>query len=500
MALAAPHHRRMTATGEAHDAEMRDAEARDVQAHSTSLKKELGLRDLVLQQIVYVVGTIWVGTAAKLGHSQLVFWLAAMLFFYLPLAAVVIDLSARMPLEGGLYQWSRLRLGELAGFMVAWNLWLYAVVLIGTIGLLVGTNLSYVAGLNGAWMASNKTFILTLNIVILGGLMVVAALGLGVGKWVHNTGSVMLMLAFATLIVLPFVHMARGTLPDYHPFAVAMPAISLFSLNIFGKMSMGALSGFEYVAVLAGETKDAARNIARATLIATPLIALMFILGTSAVLAFIPVDRINLIGPIPQVLRAGFGASGAGAVAAGAAILLLTGRGIANSSIVFTGTTRMPMVAGWDNLLPGWFATLHPRLRTPVNSILFVGIVALVFGAAGIAGVGEQEAFQLLDNAAGIFYGLTYLVLFAIPLIGMRGAERQPPLWLRVASASGFAVTLLYVVLSVFPIIDVSSWLSFATKISSVVIVLNLAGVALYVVARRAAIRAGAAALGTNDR
>jgi amino acid transporter len=272
---------------------------------------------------------------------------------------------------------------------------------------------------------------------------------------------------------------------------VAIPALSLFSLNVFGKMSMGALSGFEYVAVLAGETRDAARSIAKATLIAAPVIAVMFILGTSAVLAFIPIDQINLIGPIPQVLRAGFGATGAGAIAAAIGILLLTGRTLANSSIVFTGTTRMPMVAGWDNLLPRWFTTLHPRYRTPVNSILFVGLVALAFGAAGIAGVGEQEAFQLLDNAAGIFYGLTYLVMFAIPLVGLRGSARKPARWLRLAAASGFAVTLLYVVLSIFPIIDVSSWMSFAVKISSVVVVLDLVGVGLFFAARRSSARPG---------
>ena len=109
----------------------------------------------------------------------------------------------------------------------------------------------------------------------------------------------------------------------------------------------------------------------------------------------------------------------------------------------------------------------------------------LPFGAAGIAGVGEQEAFQLLDNASGIFYGLTYLVMFAIPIIGFRGQEPRAPRWLRAASASGFAVTLLYVVLSIFPIIDVTSWLSFAGKISGVVIGLNLAGGAVFVAARR---------------
>lgn len=143
------------------------------------------------------------------------------------------------------------------------------------------------------------------------------------------------------------------------------------------------------------------------------------------------------------------------------------------------------MVAGWDNLLPAWFTKLHPRYRTPVNSILFVGLVALAFGAAGIAGVGEQEAFQLLENAAGIFYGLTYLVMFAIPLIGLRGETSRPSLLLRIAAGSGFAVTLLYVVLSIFPIVDVASWLSFAMKISGVVILLNLVGAGLFFAARR---------------
>ncbi len=457
-----------------------------IETRSADLKKELGLRDLVLQQIVYVVGTIWVGTAAKLGAQHLIFWIAAILLFYLPQAAVVIDLTRRMPLEGGLYQWARLGINELTGFMVAWNLWIYAVVLIATIGLVVGTNLSYVVGAGGEWLARNKLFLTALNCVLIAALMAMAVRGLAVSKWLHNLGAVGVMSAFAVMIVLPFVHAARGTLsPERHPFAVAMPAFSLLSLNIFGKMAMGALSGFEYVAVLAGETKDAARSIAKATLIAAPLIALMFILGTSAVLAFIPPERINLIGPIPQVLRVGFGASGLGTIAAGAAILLITARTVANTSIALTATSRMPMVAGWDDLLPRWFTVLHTRHRTPVNAILFVGLVALAFGAAGIAGVGEQEAFQLLENASGIFYGLTYLVMFAIPLVGLRNAEERPARWLRLAALSGFAVTLLYVILSVFPIIDVASWATFAVKISSVVVGLNLVGAALVYASRR---------------
>src|ERR1044071_2977063 len=97
------------------------------------LRKELGLRDLVLAQVLCVVGSSWVGIAAKLGRAHVVFWLAAMLLFYLPLAAVVIHLNRLMPLEGGLYQWAKAGFGEMAGFLTAWNLWVYAVIVTGAI-------------------------------------------------------------------------------------------------------------------------------------------------------------------------------------------------------------------------------------------------------------------------------------------------------------------------------------------------------------------------------
>lgn len=463
------------------------SEAARIEERSAAFKKQLGLTDLVLQQIVYVVGIVWVGAAAKLGHSHIVFWLAAMLLFYLPQAAVVIHLSRAVPLEGGLYQWTKLGFGEGAAFMVAWNLWMYAVVLISVVGLQVSTNLSYAFSL--PWMANSKTFITAVNCGVMGGLIALAVIGLGVSKWLHNIGSIALITAFAVLIALPFVQSARGVLPDYHPFAVAMPAFTLLTLNIFGKLAVGALSGFEYVAVLAGECKDPERTIGRATLIAAPIIAVMFILGTSAVLAFSTPDQVDLIGPIPQALRRGFGSLGMATLVAPVAILLLTSRTIANSSIVFTGNTRMPMVAGWDRLLPSWFTRLHARFRTPVNSILFVGAVSLAFSLAGIVGVGEQEAFQLLDNAAGIFYGLTYLVLFAIPLLAARRPGSVLPrasIGLKIAAAAGFLTTVLYVVLSIFPIIDVPSWLSFAAKISGVVVALNLLGVLVYATGRGA--------------
>ena len=99
----------------------------DVEAQSASLKKPLGLWDLVLTQIVFVVGSTWVGTAAKLGHAHLFFWLLAIVLFYIPQGAVVIYLNNRLPLEGGLYQWAKFGFNEFVGFIVAWNQWLLSI-------------------------------------------------------------------------------------------------------------------------------------------------------------------------------------------------------------------------------------------------------------------------------------------------------------------------------------------------------------------------------------
>src|SRR5258708_35350475 len=126
--------------------------------------------------------------------------------------------------------------------------------------------------------------------------------------------------------------------------------------------------------------------------------------GSAGVLAFVARDQVDLIGTIPQVLSRGFSSFGWVSMLVSLTIFGVAARQIALMSIYFAGNTRLPMVAGWDDLLPAWFARLHKRYRTPVNSILFVGVITLAFSLASLIGVKQQEAFQLQDNAATAFY------------------------------------------------------------------------------------------------
>ena len=465
-------------------AELAHAEA-EVEAHSATLKKELGVRDLALTQILFIVGLAWIGVAGKLGPSHVVLWLLALALFYLPSAVVVMYLNKLMPLEGGLYQWAKLGFNPTVGFLLAWNLWLYVIVFTSEIGLQAATYLSYALGPSAVWMTSSSWFVALASAVILTLMVLAATIGLSVGKWVHNVGSVFMLVIFGALLLLPWLGLVTGTLREYHPFRTEIPKLSLFNLNILGKLGFGALGGFEYIAILAGETRSPARSVGRSVLIAAPIIALMFVLGTATVVAYVPTNDIDLIGPLPQVLRAGFGPFGIAGSLVTIAILMTLAMRVAQVSVSFTAVTRLPMVAGWDNLLPAWFSTLHSKYRTPVNSILLVAACAFALSVLSLVGVGQAEAFQLLFNAGGMFYAMTYVVMFAIPLFGLRGVTPRPPRWLQLASWSGLLMTLLYIALSVFPIIKVDSVSTFALKIATVIVLMNVVGVGILYVGRR---------------
>ena len=199
--------------------------------------------------------------AGKLGPSHVVFWLLALVLFYLPSAAVVIYLNRLMPLEGGLYQWAKLGFNQTVGFLLAWNLWLYVIVFTSEIGLQCATYLSYAIGPSAAWMTSSSWFVALSSALLLSLMVVTSTIGLSVGKWVHNTGGIFMITIFGAVVLLPLIGLLTGTLAEYHPFRTHLPELSLYNLNILGKMGFGALGGFEYMAILAGETRAPARSV-----------------------------------------------------------------------------------------------------------------------------------------------------------------------------------------------------------------------------------------------
>lgn len=457
-----------------------------LQPQSSALRKELGIRDLWLAQILLVIVPEFFGTAAKAGSTHVVLWVLAILLFFVPQTLVVSYLNRRMPLEGGLYEWARLAFNDQIGFVVAWNLWLTCTVQVAQVALVATTYITYAAGPQTAWIVSNRGLLLGASLGLIGLMILVARYGLGLGKWVSNLGSIFTLSIIGILAILPLARVSSTAFSAYHPLQLTMPALTLFSLSVFAKMTFGALSGFDTVAVFAAESHSPARNFARATFLAAPVIALLYILGTSSILAFVSPDDVDIIAPIPQALTRGLGNFGWASTIAPVAILLLLTNYLCSYVTYFSSNARLPMVAGWDRLLPGWFTRLHKEHKTPVNSILFMGGVSVFASAAAVMGVGNQEAFAMLQIWTWTFYGIAYAAMFAVPLLGRKELGIRPGFWLRFAAMSGLAVTLLFVFLSVFPIVRVESQLGYVLKTGFVILGANALAVLLYRMGRRA--------------
>jgi glutamate:GABA antiporter len=453
-------------------------------AEAHSLRRQLRLRDLVLTQVLCVVGSSWVGIAAGLGRAQALMWIAAMILFYLPMAVSVIYLNREMPLEGGLYIWARNAFGDLGGFMTAWNLWFYGIAVTATILYAIPTELSYLIGPTAAWLPENHLASFLIVALVVLAITAAAVRGLELGKWIHNIGGFSIIIVYSTLIVLPFWAIARHQPIHYEPLPLQLPQFNLISLALFGQMLFGALCGLEYIAILAGESRDAARSIGQSVVFASPIICAMFIAGTSSVLAFSR-GHIDYIAPIPQTLRYALGNSGLASLFAMIAILLVQMRLIAAASFIFTGVTRLPMVAGWDHLIPDWFTRLHPRFRTPVNSVAFTCALVLLLLILANIGVHAQEAFQVLTNASITHYEIAYLAMFAIPLIGAATLRTRLPRWVRWTSIAGFVATLFSFLISAYPFVAVVNPRAYAAKILGTTLISNIAGYTFYRIRNR---------------
>ena len=269
------------------------------------------------------------------------------------------------------------------------------------------------------------------GIVVLGFFAIVFAInvrGLHLARWITSTGGALVIALYGLIIVLLAVRLLQDAPMAQPPLALQLPVLSLMTLNLFSKIAFNALSGFEQVAIFAGECHTPERNIARSVWIAAPGIALLYILGSAGILAYTPPDKIDLIAPIAQILGTALHSSRTAAALSTAAILALLFASFTQAVACIAQVSRLPMVAGWDGLLPEWFSALHPRFRTPVRSLLIVVAACLVFGALSLVQVGEQEANQLLLSAGMACAGIYYLSIFAVVLAGRVGGSISSPM------------------------------------------------------------------------
>lgn len=440
----------------------------------TQLRRSLGLFDLVLFNIVAIVGLRWLATAARTGPSSILLWLLALAGFFLPSAFAVVALSTRYPDEGGIYVWTKHAFGEFHGFLCGWLYWMSNLSYFPALLVFAATAGLYVGGDRYLSLADNRYYLFAFTVSALLVAIVVSVIGLNVGKWIQNLGTLGtwvpagLLVIFGVVAAFKFGSASAFTLDSLAPQFDKLGTITFWSTMCF------AFAGLELASTMGGEIVDPVRNIPRAVFLSGVSIALIYILGTTAILVALPHDQLSVISAVPDAIGA-IGKKIGLPAAAGVAGGLIALAGIGGTCAWFAGSARLPFVAGLDRYLPPSFGALHPKFGTPYVSILVQGVLSLFLMV--MATLGEkskiEEIYQVLVDMAIIIYFIPFIYLFA-SLLRLR--ESGPPRkgvipvpcgkWGNtLAALLGLLTTIISIVLACIPSDDVQNKTLFFFKV-----------------------------------
>jgi len=425
----------------------------------SQLRKTMGFWDVLLFNIATVLGPRWIAAAGHNGTSSISLWVLAAVFFFVPGALVINELSSRFPEEGGLYAWSREAFGPFHGFVAGWTYWIYTFFYFPGLLLASASMAAYIIGGRGSALAQDRTFQITVSLTIILVAVVLNIVGLNIGKWLQNAGGVgtyvplLMLVGIAAILCFQHGSATRFTVSNM------LPTWNWDTVNFWSQIAF-AFTGLELVSAMSEEVRDPRRTLPRAVFGAGALIALMYVVGTFAILSLVPAADIDPQSGVFQAITIGSVALKLGFLGILAAILVTVGNAGGVGSTV-AGIARVPIVVGVDRYLPAAFGRIHPKWKTPYVSILVQASISAAILLGSQINETTQGAYQKLIDAGIILYFIPFLYMFAavIKLARRKDRDRNPHavlvpggvagVW--VAGGLGFAVVLGGIALSLVP-------------------------------------------------
>ena len=384
----------------------------DMIAHSKKpggLAKVLGPFDLVLMGIGAIVGTgifVLTGTGALTAGPalSLSFVVAAVACCFAALCYA--EFASTVPVAGSIYTYSYATLGELAAWMIGWDLLLEyglaaAAVSVGWSGyfqsLLSGFGIGLPAALTAApgALPGVTTFINLPALVIM--LALTAMLGWGVRESARLNN---IMVAIKIGVVLLFIifgarHVQPANWQPYMPFGYH-GMLSAAALVFF------AFIGFDAVTSAAEEVKQPSRDLPIGIIGSLAVCAVLYVVVSAIMTGIVPYQKfLGVDHPVSLALQYAGENWIAGFVDLGAILGMTT-----VILVMAFGQTRIIFAMSRDGLLPKRLSTVHPRFHTPFFATWLVGIVFGLIAAviplnilAELINIGTLAAFTMVSIA-----------------------------------------------------------------------------------------------------
>ena len=390
------------------DLNVQSAQVPDVKKQ---LRREMGLWDVLLFNIAAVLGPRWIAAAAHNGTSSISLWIIAALFFFVPTALVITELSTRFPHEGGLYVWSKEAFGDFHGFVAGWTYWVYTFFYFPGLLMASAAMGAYNGGIHAEHLVQNKTFLLVGSLALLAVAVGLNIVGLNIGKWLQNAGGVGTYLPLLMLLVVALLVWRQFGSQTHFTWNNILPTWNWDTVNFWPQIAF-AFTGLELVSAMSDEVKDPHRTFPRAIFGSGALIAIIYIVATIALLIILPSVVVDAKSGVFQALTNGSVLLKIGFVGVIAALLVTVGNAGGVGSTV-AGVARVPFIVGVDRYMPEAFGKIHPRWRTPYVSILVQAVISVIILLLMRIGETVNGAYLSLVDAAQILYFVPFLYMYA---------------------------------------------------------------------------------------
>ena len=372
---------------------------------------KMGLMSLTLFSVSAVLVIDTLTASASLGPSAITWWLITLVLFVIPYGLISIELGTTYPGEGGIYDWVKRAYGSRWAVRTTWFYWINVALWMPAVYIMFAGMFAemFAPGL-GIWWQILICIALTWVTIYICNVSVDA------GVWVVNAGAAAKIVVIAVLGIGGFVYAIQNGVANEFTWASMTPnfdsALGFLPVIVFN------LLGFELIATMGSEIKNARRDIPVSIFLSAALVTGLYIFGTIGILMAMPVEEIGLVAGLIATLQKLFGTGAFGTFMVYSVGILALFTFVSNMVTWTMGASRAAQEAATTGELPATVAREDTVRRTPTGANNITGIVStivvvlygLVLTMLGTA-TGDELFWTVFAFSSCIFL-LPYLFMF----------------------------------------------------------------------------------------
>ena len=403
---------------------------------SPAAAKSLGVSACIAIVVGNMVGSgfyLSPAAVAPYGNLAIIAWIV-MGFGAVCLGLTFAKLARLAPATGGPYAYTRMAYGDFAGFLIAWGYWIS-----------IWTSLPVIAlAFAGAVMdlfpaLHNRPMAVMLTLAAIWAVVFVNLRGVKAAGIFSEVTTYTKLVPFAAIALIGLFFIDTSHFSEFNPSGKSLLGASA----ALAPLTMFAFLGLESATVPAGDVRNPKRTIPLSTVLGIVIAALLYVLGTIAVMGLVPREQlVHSVAPFSDAARVLWGSWGATVISLA---IILSAIGALNGWTLLMG--QVPMAAAHDRLFPPLFGRLSPR-GVPAFGIIVSAVFATLLVLSQVAGPpGFSEVYTLIVGLSTMAAVIPYaFCALATGLVAAYAAGGGPVPRLTVVEVIAFifAVFTLY--------------------------------------------------------